>query len=85
MFKAVSLGIRSVDMLYFVLLSPFHCSLTSFSPTPLFQQLSVHTLISSTFTDVMFYDITDALSFSFPFPLSLSSMEQFYYYKMSYI
>jgi hypothetical protein len=26
--------------------------------------------MSSTFTDVMFYNVTDALSFSFPFPLS---------------
>jgi hypothetical protein len=33
----------------------------------IFQQLSTHILISSTFTDVMFYDIVDALLFSFPF------------------
>jgi hypothetical protein len=44
-------------------------SLTPLPPTPIpiFQQLSIHFLISSTFTDVMFYDIVDALSlFSFP-------------------
>jgi hypothetical protein len=29
----------------------------------------------------MLYDITDAVSFSFPFPLSLSSTEYFHYYK----
>jgi hypothetical protein len=40
-------------------------SLTPLPPIPLFQQLSIPTLISSTFTDVMFYNIVDALSFSF--------------------
>jgi hypothetical protein len=38
-------------------------SLAPLPPTPIFQQLSIHTLISSTFTDVRFYDIVDALSF----------------------
>jgi hypothetical protein len=28
-----------------------------------------------------FYDITDALAFSFPLPLSLSSIDQFHCYK----
>jgi hypothetical protein len=56
-------------------------SLTPSLPTPSIQQLSVHILMSSTCTDVMFYDITDALSLSFPFPPPLSSIEQFHYYK----
>jgi hypothetical protein len=37
--------------------------------------------ISSSFTDFMFYNIIDALSSSFPFPHSLSSIEKFHYYK----
>jgi hypothetical protein len=45
------------------------------------QQLSAHILTSSTFTDHMFYNITDALSFSFLFPLSPTSIEQFHCYK----
>jgi hypothetical protein len=47
------------------------------SPHPLSQQLSVPILVSSTFTDVMSYEITDALSFSFPSP---SSTEQLHGY-----
>jgi hypothetical protein len=37
-----------------------------FPPTPsIIQQLSVHTVISSTCTDVGYFDIVNALSFSF--------------------
>jgi hypothetical protein len=43
-------------------------SLTPLPPTPDFQQFSIYIFISSTFTDVMFSSIADALSFSFPFP-----------------
>jgi hypothetical protein len=70
MFKGVSQCMPTVDLLYFGPFNPFHySSLTSLSPTPpIFEQLSIHILISSTFTDLMFYNITDALSFSFPFP-----------------
>jgi hypothetical protein len=50
-------------------------SLTPLPSTPIIQQLSTHIFISSTCTDVMFYDITDALSFSFPFLLSPRSIE----------
>jgi hypothetical protein len=56
-------------------------SLILLPPIPIIQQLSVHILTSSTFTDVIFYDITDDLSFSFLFSLSLSSTELFQYYK----
>jgi hypothetical protein len=84
-FKLTFKGFLYVSPLwvYFVLFHPFCCSPLPLylPPSPLFQLLSVHTFISSTFTDVMFYDVTDDLSFSFPFPLSLSSMEQFYYDK----
>jgi hypothetical protein len=48
--------------------NPFHCSPLPLPSHPHFQQPSVHILISSICTDVMFYDITDALSFSLPFP-----------------
>jgi hypothetical protein len=54
-------------------------SLTLYLPLPIIQQLSIHILVSSTFTDIMFYDIVDALSFSFPFPLSLKSIVPFLY------
>jgi hypothetical protein len=37
-------------------------------PPSLPPQLSVHILMSSTCTDVMLYDVTDALTFSLPFP-----------------
>jgi hypothetical protein len=55
-------------------------SLTLYLLHPSFQQLSIHIPISSTFTDAMFYNITDALSFSFPFPLSLSPIEKSHCY-----
>jgi hypothetical protein len=42
-------------------------SLTLLPPTSHFQQLSTHILKSSTFTDVMFCDVVDVLSFFFPF------------------
>jgi hypothetical protein len=77
-FKLVSKGVSqympTVGMLYLGMFGPFHYSpLPLYLPAPIFQQLSVHILTSSTITDLMFYDITDALLFSFPFPLSLSS------------
>jgi hypothetical protein len=66
----------TVGVLYFGLFNPFHYSpLPLYLPPPIFQQLSIHILLSSTFTDAMFYNIIDALSLSFIFPLSLSSIE----------
>jgi hypothetical protein len=61
-----------VGMVYY---DPFNPSITL--PYPVFKQLSIHILISSTYTYYVMY-ITNALSFSFLFPLSLSSVEQFY-------
>jgi hypothetical protein len=49
-----------------------------FTSHPLFfnTYISIHNLLSSsTLTDVVFYNIINALSFSFPFPLSPSSIE----------
>jgi hypothetical protein len=37
---------------------------TLFLPLPIIQQFSIPMVISSTFTDVMFYNIVDTLSFS---------------------
>jgi hypothetical protein len=39
------------------------------------KKLSIHIVISSTFTDILYYDIGDALSFSFPFPPSREPQE----------
>jgi hypothetical protein len=80
MFKGGSLCILAIGILYFHLYNLFLYSPLPLYSHPLFPQLSVHILISSSFTDVMFYDTADALSFSFPFLLSLSSLEQFHYY-----
>jgi hypothetical protein len=55
-------------------------SLTPHLPPLSFQQLLMYKLMSSTFTDV-FYDIVDALAFSFLFSPSPSSTEQFHYYR----
>jgi hypothetical protein len=79
-FKSMFKGFIDVSPLrvHFSLIhfNPFHYSLLPlYLPLPIFQQLSVHILISSTVTDVRFYDITDALSFSLPFPPSPSSIE----------
>jgi hypothetical protein len=50
-------------------------------PPPIIQQLSVHIVVSATYTDVMDFDIVDAPWFSFPFPPPLSSIEYFHFYK----
>jgi hypothetical protein len=56
--------------------NPFdYAPLPFYLPPLIFQQLSIHTLIFSTFTDVMIYDFVDALPFSFSFLPSLSSIE----------
>jgi hypothetical protein len=45
---------------YFGLINPFHCSpLSATYFSPIFQQLSVHILTSSTFTGIMLYDTSD--------------------------
>jgi hypothetical protein len=84
MLEGVSQCIPAMNVLHFGSLSPFHYSLLPPPSHPCFH-LSVHILISSTFTDVMFYDIVDALVFSFPFPPSQSSIEQFRYYKFVHV
>jgi hypothetical protein len=71
----------AMSLHYFGPFNAFHCSPLPLPSPPIIQQLSVHILMSSTCTDVMFYDITDALSFSFPFPPPSSSTEQFHSYK----
>jgi hypothetical protein len=82
-FKGSSQCVPAMSLLYFGPFNSIHCSplFLPYSPAPIFQQLSVHILMSSTCTDVMFYDITDTLSFSFPFLPPPSSIEQFHYYK----
>jgi hypothetical protein len=77
MFKGVSQCIPAVSILSFGPFNPFHYSplLLYLPPPSIFQQLSMHILISPAFTEVMFYNITDVLSFFFPFPLSASSIE----------
>jgi hypothetical protein len=66
MFKGVSQCVPDGSPLYFAPFSPFHYTLLPlYLLPPHFQQLSVHILRSSTFTDAMCYAITDALSFSF--------------------
>jgi hypothetical protein len=70
-----------VSILYFGQFNPFCYSLPPSFSSPINQQLSIHIVISYTCTDVMYFDITDALSFSFPFFLSLSSIEQFHCHK----
>jgi hypothetical protein len=70
-FKGVSQCLPAVGILYFGSVNPFHYSpLPLYLPLPIFQQLSIHSLIFSTFTVVMLYNITDTASFSFPSPLS---------------
>jgi hypothetical protein len=61
MFKGVSQCILAVCTLFFGLLNSVH-----YLPLPHFSKFSIHILISSTFTDVMFCDIGDALLFFFP-------------------
>jgi hypothetical protein len=73
MLKGISWCIPAVLILYFGSLNP---SL----PPLLFQQLSIHIVITSTFTDVMFYNTVHALSF-LPFLPSSSAIEQFHNYK----
>jgi hypothetical protein len=82
MFGRACLCMPIVSILYFALFNSFYYSpLPLYLPPPLFWQLSMHILTSSTFTELLFYIITDALSFSFPFLLSPSSIEYFHYYK----
>jgi hypothetical protein len=62
MFKGVSQWIPTVGILYFCSFNSFHYSpLPRYLPLPIFnsfQYISLYNLIYSTFTDVMFYDIT---------------------------
>jgi hypothetical protein len=53
----------AVSILYFGLFNPSIALPYLFPPTPHFQQLSIHTLISSTFTDVRFLIFLMLLSF----------------------
>jgi hypothetical protein len=79
MFKGVPQCTPTVVIFYFGPFKSFHYSpLPLYFPNPIFQQHSIQTLISSTFTDHMSYNFTDTLSFSLHFPLSSGSIEQFY-------
>jgi hypothetical protein len=65
---------------------PFYSSpLPLYLPPCTFKQISLHTLISSTFTDGRFYDIVDALTIPFPFCPSLRSIESSTNTNMLYI
>jgi hypothetical protein len=64
----------AVSILYFDSLNPFHSS-----PTPIIQKLSIHIVVSSSFTYVVFYKIVDALSFSSPFPSPIFSFHFFFF------
>jgi hypothetical protein len=72
----------TVSVLYFGSLNPLlYSPLPLYLPPPIFQKLSIHILTSSTSTGVMFYDITDALSFSCSFHPCPGSIEKFHYCK----
>jgi hypothetical protein len=78
MFNGVSQYMPTVGILSFGPFNPFHYSSLPFYLPPhsipffnSFQNTSLHPLPSH----LMLCDSTDALSFSFPFPLSLSSIE----------
>jgi hypothetical protein len=61
MFQGFSQCVLTVSLLYFGPFNPFYCSpLPFYLPPLIFQLLSIHILIASTFTDVMFYNIVDA-------------------------
>jgi hypothetical protein len=83
--KSICKGVLNIpslmSILYFDLFKvpslplPIHyLTLTLTSHSSFFQHLSIHILISSTFTGNMYYDLIDALSFPFPFPPSSSSI-----------
>jgi hypothetical protein len=75
----------TVSVLLLWSVQPFPFSpLPLYLPPSIFHQHSVPILISSTFIDIMFYVIVDALSFSFPFlfpwvPYSSSSVTNMFY------
>jgi hypothetical protein len=68
MFKGMSQCMPTVGILYFGPFSPFHYSpLPLYLPPPIFQQFSIHILISSTFTSyVLWYYWCSTILFSFP-------------------
>jgi hypothetical protein len=78
-FTGVSQYSSAVNILYLVSSTPLLLSLTLSFLAPIIQQLPV-LIMSSTCTDVMYFDIVDY--HSFPFPPPLSSIEYFYYYKL---
>jgi hypothetical protein len=69
-FKLMFKGFLIVSLLW-VCFTLVHSSPSRYTPVPFyvppptFQQLSMHILISSTFTDVMLYNIVEFLSFFF--------------------
>jgi hypothetical protein len=75
MFKGVSQCMPAVGVLYFGPFNPFHYSpLPLYLPSPIFQQLSTHILISSTITSSgMWYYWCSIVLFSFP------SFSEFYW------
>jgi hypothetical protein len=78
MFKGVSQCMPSVGVLYFGPFSPFHYSPFTSHP-PFFKSFQYISYILYLY--VILCDITDVLSFSFPFPLSPSSIEYFHCYR----
>jgi hypothetical protein len=65
---------------YFGLFNPFECSPLLLTSHPVFQQFS-YTSLYPLPSHLVVCNITDALSFSFPFLLFLRSTEQFHSYK----
>jgi hypothetical protein len=70
--EGLSRCVPAVSLLYFGPLNPFHCS--PLPPSHYSIAFHTHPYILY-FTDVMFQNITDALSFSFPFPPPPSARE----------
>jgi hypothetical protein len=76
MFKGVSQCMPTVACFTLVHLIPSIILPYTFTPTPVFQQLSVHILIVSTFTGVTYYNIVDdALSFLKKFVFKLHNFQ----------
>jgi hypothetical protein len=74
MFKGVSQCVPTVSILYFGPFNPFHWSLLPlYLPLPIIQHLPIHIIVSSTWKDVIYFNIVE--SFSFPFPAFLNSRE----------
>jgi hypothetical protein len=69
------------SILYFGPFNPFHYSPLPFYPHASFFNSFKYTSLYLLPSYLMFYDITDGLSFSFPFSFSPSSIEKIHIYK----